>query len=152
MITRNAFIERYLAASGLSDLRTPLGFQHPSEPEVIAVRCACGESECQGWQMLMLASLPARLEAVQAALLQEILVQDQLITELDARLAACEAAEAEVVRLREEMSALYRAYVRLLEAGRDRIIDHGGTCDPVDRMEEGDPALIRARAVLGGAE
>lgn len=46
------------------------------------------------------------------------------------------------------LKGLYVAYVRLLEAGRDRIIDLGGTCDPVDRMEDGDPALIDARAAL----
>lgn len=50
-----------------------------------------------------------------------------------------------------ELQALYRAYVRLLEAGRERIVDHGGSCDPVDVMEEGDPALIKARAAIAKA-
>lgn len=50
--------------------------------------------------------------------------------------------------VRDELKAMYRAYVVLLEAGRNRIIDHGGTCDPVDVMEEGDPALISARAII----
>lgn len=44
--------------------------------------------------------------------------------------------------------ALYRAYVRLLESGRDRIIDLGGTCDPVDVMEANDVDLQVARHVL----
>lgn len=44
--------------------------------------------------------------------------------------------------------ALYRAYVRLLESGRDRIIDLGGTCDPVDVMEANDVDLQAARRVL----
>lgn len=44
--------------------------------------------------------------------------------------------------------ALYRAYVRMLESGRDRIIDLGGTCDPVDVMEANDVDLQAARHVL----
>lgn len=44
--------------------------------------------------------------------------------------------------------ALYRAYVSLLEAGRDRIMSLGGTCDTVEVMENGDPALIAAREAL----
>lgn len=47
-----------------------------------------------------------------------------------------------------ELRALYRAYVNVLETGRDRIVASGGICDPVDRMEEGDPALIRVRQFL----
>lgn len=53
---------------------------------------------------------------------------------------------------RDELSRLYAAYVRLLEIGRDRIIAAGGTCDPVDVMEQGDPALVRVRAFLAPAE
>jgi hypothetical protein len=44
--------------------------------------------------------------------------------------------------------ALYRAYVSLLEAGAERIRFLGGDCDPVDVMEDGDPALIAARNAL----
>lgn len=44
---------------------------------------------------------------------------------------------------------LYQAYVRLLESGRDRITDLGGTCDQVDDMERKDPYLIEARNLLG---
>lgn len=47
-----------------------------------------------------------------------------------------------------EFKALYRAYVRLLESGRDRIIDLGGTCDPVDVMEANDVDLQAARRVM----
>ena len=66
---------------------------------------------------------------------------------LDAAIAAAEARGR-----REglsELRALYRAYIHLLESGRDRIIGLGGDCDPVDRMEQGDPALIQARAMIG---
>lgn len=43
---------------------------------------------------------------------------------------------------------LYQAYVRLLESGRDRILDFGGTCDPVDVMERTDVNLIESRNLL----
>ncbi|HFF6216643.1 hypothetical protein [Stenotrophomonas maltophilia] len=49
-----------------------------------------------------------------------------------------------------DFKALYRAYVRLLESGRDRIKDLGGTCDPVDVMEANDVDLQAARRVLDG--
>lgn len=51
----------------------------------------------------------------------------------------------------EALRRLIRAYVRLLEAGRDLIIDHGGQCDPVDVMERSDPFLAEARATLAAA-
>lgn len=47
-----------------------------------------------------------------------------------------------------DFKALYRAYVRLLESGRDRIRDLGGACDPVDVMEANDVDLQAARRVL----
>ncbi|KOQ76096.1 hypothetical protein ABW45_12385 [Stenotrophomonas maltophilia] len=47
-----------------------------------------------------------------------------------------------------DFKALYRAYVCLLESGRDRIRDLGGTCDPVDVMEANDVDLQAARRVL----
>ena len=53
-----------------------------------------------------------------------------------------------VADLHVALKGLYRAYVNTLESGRDRIISLGGDCDSVDRMEEGDPALIRARAAI----
>lgn len=53
---------------------------------------------------------------------------------------------------RAEIRALYRAYVQLLDSGRQRILALGGDCDSVERMEEGDPALIRARNFLPNAE
>lgn len=64
---------------------------------------------------------------------------------------AIEAAEeykpAQAVDL-ADFKALYRAYVRLLESGRDRIRDLGGSCDPVDVMEANDVDLQAARRVL----
>lgn len=49
---------------------------------------------------------------------------------------------------RAALQRLYRAYVNLLENGRDRIIERGGQCDPVDVMEARDPVLIEVRAEL----
>ena len=43
---------------------------------------------------------------------------------------------------------LSKAYVNLLEVGRDRITTLGGTCDSVEKMEAGDHYLIQARAVI----
>lgn len=50
--------------------------------------------------------------------------------------------------IREALRSLIRAYVNLLESGRDRIVSLGGECDPVDKMEANDPALIAAKAAL----
>jgi len=47
-----------------------------------------------------------------------------------------------------DFKALYRAYVRLLEAGRDRILLLGGDCDPVDVMEASDADLRAARSLI----
>lgn len=64
-------------------------------------------------------------------------------------------AAAEVAKEREKSDAmraalinLRRAYVRLMENGRDRIRMLGGECDPVDKMEQADPALRDAAAAI----
>lgn len=75
--------------------------------------------------------------------MQEVLAE--VIEQGAADVAAYHAAEH---RARDELRRLYAAYVRLLEIGRDRIIAAGGTCDPVDVMENGDPALVRVREFL----
>lgn len=62
-------------------------------------------------------------------------------------LAQNAAPSAQAVDL-ADFKALYRAYVRLLESGRDRIRDLGGTCDPVDVMEANDVDLQAARGVI----
>jgi hypothetical protein len=61
-----------------------------------------------------------------------------------------DAQAAEIERLREVLKMMIRAYVNLLECGRDRIIALGGQCDPVDVMEASTPELIAARAALQG--
>lgn len=53
--------------------------------------------------------------------------------------------------LLDELRNMCKAYVRLLENGRDRIIMLGGDCDPVDRMEANSVELIRARAAIAKA-
>ena len=54
----------------------------------------------------------------------------------------------EATDLREPMRNLCRAYVRLLESGRDRIVSLGGDCDLVDVMEANDTDLRAAREAL----
>jgi hypothetical protein len=46
------------------------------------------------------------------------------------------------------LTNLQRAYVNLLETGRDKIIALGGECDPVDVMERNDPYLKDSRAAI----
>jgi hypothetical protein len=71
----------------------------------------------------------------------------ELERQRDAIAAERDAARATVERLRKGLTDLDRAYVRLLETGRDRIVDLGGDCDPVAVMEAGDPALRAVRAL-----
>lgn len=54
--------------------------------------------------------------------------------------------------LLKALKDLSRAYVRLLESGRDRIMALGGDCDPVDVMERGDPYLMQAKEAITRAE
>ncbi|QFY77343.1 hypothetical protein DUD43_06455 [Alcaligenes faecalis] len=54
--------------------------------------------------------------------------------------------------LSKALRDLTRGYVNLLENGRDRILDLGGQCDPVDVMEASDPWLKSARAALAPAQ
>lgn len=77
-------------------------------------------------------------------------IADQIETVGGRHIAALKIMEAadEIERMRIEGHQLIRAYVNTLEVCRDRIISLGGTCDPVDRMESGDPALIRAKAAF----
>ncbi|WP_207785181.1 hypothetical protein [Stenotrophomonas maltophilia] len=65
----------------------------------------------------------------------------------DTPLPGYAALTAQAVDL-ADFKALYRAYVRLLESGRDRIRDLGGACDPVDVMEANDVDLQAARRVI----
>lgn len=51
----------------------------------------------------------------------------------------------------DEHKSLCGAYVRLMEAGRDRIIGLGGQCDPVDVMEHNDVYLAKSRAAIARA-
>ena len=54
--------------------------------------------------------------------------------------------------LLDGLKSLYKAYVNTLESARDRIISLGGSCDPVDQMELGDHALLRARQLIAKAQ
>jgi hypothetical protein len=50
-----------------------------------------------------------------------------------------------------ELRNLRRAYVSLLEGGRDRILELGGDCDPVSVMEASTPCLRNADAAIAKA-
>lgn len=50
------------------------------------------------------------------------------------------------------MESLYAGYLRVMEAGRDRIRDLGGDCDGIDVMELNDPSLIEARKAIAKAK
>lgn len=50
--------------------------------------------------------------------------------------------------LLSELRKMRRAYVSLLEGGRDRILELGGDCDPVDVMEASNPSLLSADAAI----
>ena len=56
--------------------------------------------------------------------------------------------QAPAIDLEQGLRDLYRAYVRLLESGRDRIKSLGGDCDPVDVMEQTDIDLRKVRDLL----
>lgn len=57
-----------------------------------------------------------------------------------------------IEQLVSELKSLRRAYVNLLEAGRDRILDLGGTCDPIDVMEARNPHLASAVKAIASGE
>lgn len=54
--------------------------------------------------------------------------------------------------LLKKLKSMYRAYVNLLELGRDRIIDLGGTCDSLEKMETSDPQLRECRVTIAKVE
>lgn len=74
------------------------------------------------------------------------------VNALPTLLSALEEQAEEIGRLEAGIKRLMMAYVRLLEVGRDRILDLGGDCDPVDVMEAGDPSLRAARALNPGGD
>lgn len=73
---------------------------------------------------------------------------ERLLNEINERRKAAEPVAQGEADDRKALRDLYKAYMRLLEAGMDRITSLGGDCDPVDVMEAGDPALIAARRTL----
>jgi hypothetical protein len=54
--------------------------------------------------------------------------------------------------LLDTLKYLARHYVGILEHGRDRIIDLGGQCDPLEVMESGDPHLRIVREIIAKHE
>lgn len=79
------------------------------------------------------------------------------IAVVDTRLSNKDEVEANIdliaaaPELLDGLKHLYRAYVSTLELASDRIRDLGGECDPIERMEQGDPALIKTRELIAKA-
>lgn len=71
------------------------------------------------------------------------------IRELNTEVRDARSAQKELLA---EIKRLRLAYVNLMETGYDRIIALGGSCDPVDVMEAGDPAIRRVNEVIARAE
>lgn len=67
-------------------------------------------------------------------------------------IARMEQAETQRDELLAALEMMNRAYVNLMENGRDRIIMLGGECDPVDVMESNDPNLRESRAAIASVE
>lgn len=61
-----------------------------------------------------------------------------------------------IAKQRDELLAalekMNRAYINLMENGRDRIVMLGGDCDPVDVMERSDPCLLESRALIASVK
>lgn len=72
-------------------------------------------------------------------------------SEDDAETLANATLIAAAPELLDQLKKLRRAYVSLLESGRDRIINLGGTCDPVDVMEANDPNLRDVAQIISKA-
>lgn len=94
------------------------------------------------WEIIQLPSMQYRIDAKVGPLHVCPAIANGLA---DARLIAA------APELLEALKTLYRAYVSLLETGRDRIISIGGDCDLVTVMEVGDPALRHVRSVVAKA-
>lgn len=50
-MTKDEFIDGYLARSGFEQYRTPDGYK-VSDYGVVALPCTCGEDGCEGWAMI----------------------------------------------------------------------------------------------------
>ena len=51
-------------------------------------------------------------------------------------------------KLAEALKKLISGYVTLLQSGREKILEAGGSCDSVERMADGSPVLREARQAL----
>lgn len=82
-------------------------------------------------------------------------VPDDVAKQRDELVRLCEFNEktmGDLIKQRDGLLAalekMNRAYVILLESGRDRIRDLGGECDGIDVMERNDPNLRESRAAI----
>lgn len=91
-------------------------------------------------------------KSLAGALVDLIASRDREIEDLRSHVASLQRFVAVAPALLDQLKAMNRAYVNLLETGRDRILQHGGTCDPVDVMEASDPFLHASKATIAKAE
>lgn len=77
------------------------------------------------------------------------LTQDAIDEALMEYIAHVEKQRNELLAALELMN---RAYVNLMENGRDRIIMLGGDCDPVEVMERGDLNLQESRTTIANVK
>lgn len=51
-MTKDEFIDGYLSRSGITQYRTPDGYDIPDAGGAVALPCVCGEENCDGWAMI----------------------------------------------------------------------------------------------------
>lgn len=73
---------------------------------------------------------------------------DEAAAELEKQEETIATLQSKSAALVDALERMNRAYVNLMENGRDRIVSLGGECDAVDVMERGDIYLRESRAEL----
>lgn len=76
---------------------------------------------------------------------EKLMASADRIADLQAENKLLKSDKRELVEALEKMN---KAYVSLLETGRDRIVDCGGDCDTVERMEASSPYLRASKAAI----
>ena len=90
------------------------------------------------------------LEALNRYLREKGLGQGEIdsISSLYDEIDALKDADTKLKLAREALKDFINAYIRTLENARERIIFFGGTCDSLEKMQEGDICLRAAKQAL----
>lgn len=91
-------------------------------------------------------------KSLAVGLVELIASRDREIEDLRASVESYQRLLVAAPNLLDALKELRRAYVNLLESGRDHIVSLGGQCDDVTTMEAADPFLSRAVAAIAKAE